>query len=151
MENEDIEPLPLSELCAPVWVGDELWGAINVEELEPHAFDEDDARLLQTVADQLGSALRSALLYEQLDRAYLGTAEALAAALEAKDSYTAQHAHSIVQWAEAVGRRLDFLCQELNREANTLCSKSADIDLTRIGLSLKAGVEQFREQVQNIE
>jgi uncharacterized protein (TIGR00255 family) len=52
---------------------------------------------------------------------------------------------------EAVGRRLDFLCQELNREANTLCSKSADIELTRIGLSLKATVEQFREQVQNIE
>jgi diguanylate cyclase (GGDEF)-like protein len=95
-----------SELCAPVWVGGELWGAINVEEAEPGAFDEDDARLLQTVADQLGSALRSALLYERLDRAYLGTAEALATALEAKDSYTAQHAHSIVQWAEAVGRRL---------------------------------------------
>src|SRR5438270_12394853 len=52
---------------------------------------------------------------------------------------------------EAVGRRLDFLCQELNREANTLCSKSADIELTRIGLSLKAAVEQFREKVQNIE
>jgi uncharacterized protein (TIGR00255 family) len=52
---------------------------------------------------------------------------------------------------EAVGRRLDFLCQELNREANTLCSKSADIELTRAGLSLKAAVEQFREQVQNIE
>ena len=52
---------------------------------------------------------------------------------------------------DAVGRRLDFLCQELNREANTLCSKSADIELTRVGLSLKAAVEQFREQVQNIE
>jgi HD-GYP domain-containing protein (c-di-GMP phosphodiesterase class II) len=106
VESEDLDPLPRSELCAPVWVGDELWGAINVEELEVGAFDEDDARLLQTVADQLGSALRSALLYEQLDRAYLGTAEALATALEAKDSYTAHHAHSIVQWAEAVGQRL---------------------------------------------
>jgi diguanylate cyclase (GGDEF)-like protein len=106
VENEDIDPIPLSELCAPVWVGDELWGAINVEEVAARAFDEDDARLLQTVADQLGSALRSALLYEQLDRAYLGTAEALATALEAKDSYTAQHAHSIVKWAEAVGRDL---------------------------------------------
>ncbi len=52
---------------------------------------------------------------------------------------------------EAVGRRLDFLCQELNREANTLCSKSADIELTRTGLALKAVIEQFREQVQNIE
>lgn len=51
----------------------------------------------------------------------------------------------------AVGRRLDFLCQELNREANTLCSKSADIELTRIGLALKAGVERLREQVQNAE
>jgi uncharacterized protein (TIGR00255 family) len=60
-------------------------------------------------------------------------------------------AADLVQQDEAVGRRLDFLCQELNREANTLCSKSADIELTRVGLSLKAAVEQFREQVQNIE
>jgi len=52
---------------------------------------------------------------------------------------------------EAAGRQLDFLCQELNREANTLCSKSSDIELTRIGLSLKLAVEQFREQVQNLE
>ncbi|MSO53728.1 MAG: YicC family protein [Rhodospirillales bacterium] len=51
----------------------------------------------------------------------------------------------------AVGRRLDFLCQELNREANTLCSKSADVELTRVGLGLKAAIEQFREQVQNVE
>lgn len=51
----------------------------------------------------------------------------------------------------AMGRRLDFLCQEFNREANTLCSKSADVTLTRIGLELKAVIEQFREQVQNIE
>lgn len=60
-------------------------------------------------------------------------------------------AAELLRQDEAVGRRLDFLCQELNREANTLCSKSADIELTRIGLSLKAAVEQFREQVQNIE
>jgi len=50
-----------------------------------------------------------------------------------------------------VGRRLDFLCQELNREANTLCSKSPDVELTRIGLELKTAVEQLREQVQNLE
>ena len=62
-----------------------------------------------------------------------------------------EQAGDLLQQGEAVGRRLDFLCQELNREANTLCSKSADIELTRIGLSLKAAVEQFREQVQNIE
>lgn len=51
----------------------------------------------------------------------------------------------------AIGRRFDFLCQEFNREANTLCAKSADLDLTRIGLGLKASIEQLREQVQNIE
>jgi len=62
-----------------------------------------------------------------------------------------EQASDLLQQGEAVGRRLDFLCQELNREANTLCSKSADIELTRIGLSLKAAVEQFREQLQNIE
>jgi uncharacterized protein (TIGR00255 family) len=50
-----------------------------------------------------------------------------------------------------IGRRLDFLAQELNREANTLCAKANDVELTNIGLALKAAVEQFREQVQNVE
>ncbi|MDR6951886.1 uncharacterized protein (TIGR00255 family) [Ancylobacter sp. 3268] len=50
-----------------------------------------------------------------------------------------------------VGRRLDFLAQEFNRETNTLCSKANDVSLTAIGLELKGTVEQFREQVQNIE
>ena len=52
---------------------------------------------------------------------------------------------------EAVGRRLDFLCQELNREANTTCSKSCDIELTNLGMELKTLIEQLREQVQNME
>lgn len=52
---------------------------------------------------------------------------------------------------EPVGRRLDFLLQEFNREANTLCSKSASVTLTATGLKLKATIEQLREQVQNIE
>jgi uncharacterized protein (TIGR00255 family) len=51
----------------------------------------------------------------------------------------------------AIGRRLDFLAQELNREANTLCAKSNDVELTNVGLELKSVVEQFREQVQNLE
>jgi len=50
-----------------------------------------------------------------------------------------------------VGRKLDFLSQEFNREANTLCSKSAAVELTAIGLDLKAAIDQLREQVQNIE
>jgi uncharacterized protein (TIGR00255 family) len=51
----------------------------------------------------------------------------------------------------AIGRRLDFLAQEFNREANTLCAKANDVELTNIGLELKSLVEQFREQVQNLE
>jgi uncharacterized protein (TIGR00255 family) len=51
----------------------------------------------------------------------------------------------------AIGRKLDFLAQELNREANTLCAKANDVELTNIGLELKTVVEQFREQVQNLE
>jgi len=88
-------------------------------------------RLAQEVALQLGKAD----VREELDRlgAHLTAARKMLAA------------------AEPVGRKLDFLCQEFNREANTLCSKSNDIALTRIGLGLKAAIEQFREQVQNIE
>ena len=51
----------------------------------------------------------------------------------------------------AAGRRLDFLTQEFMREANTLCSKSAAAGLTATGLALKAAIDQFREQVQNVE
>lgn len=50
-----------------------------------------------------------------------------------------------------VGRKLDFLVQEFNREANTICSKSNDIEVTRLGLALKNEIEKIREQVQNVE
>ncbi len=66
----------------------------------------------------------------------------------------AAHVHeakSLVASGDAVGRKLDFLAQEFNREANTLCSKSSDIALTRTGLALKAAIDQFREQAQNVE
>ena len=62
-----------------------------------------------------------------------------------------QDARALLKSGEAVGRKLDFLSQEFNREANTLCSKSTDITLTRVGLALKAVIDQFREQAQNVE
>ena len=62
-----------------------------------------------------------------------------------------QDARALLKSGEAVGRKLDFLSQEFNREANTLCSKSTDIALTRVGLALKAVIDQFREQAQNVE
>jgi uncharacterized protein (TIGR00255 family) len=60
-------------------------------------------------------------------------------------------AHALLSEAANIGRRFDFLVQEFNREANTLCSKSASTALTATGLKLKATIEQLREQVQNIE
>ena len=60
-------------------------------------------------------------------------------------------ARDLLREEGAIGRRFDFLCQEFNREANTLCSKSTDVELNRVGLALKATIDQMREQVQNIE
>lgn len=60
-------------------------------------------------------------------------------------------AYELLNSDEAIGRRLDFLCQELGREANTTSSKSADIALTNAAVELKTLIEQLREQVQNIE
>jgi uncharacterized protein (TIGR00255 family) len=57
----------------------------------------------------------------------------------------------LLQDGGPIGRKLDFLAQELNRESNTLCSKANDVSLTAIGLDLKAAVDQFREQVANLE
>jgi len=96
-----------SELVVPLWVGDELWGAIDIEEERPDAFDEDDARLVETVAGQVGSALRSAMLYERLDGAYIGTAQALATALEAGDRERGSSS-AVVELATAVGGRFDM-------------------------------------------
>ncbi len=65
-------------------------------------------------------------------------------------SHVAQAQKLLVEGG-AVGRRLDFLAQELHRESNTLTAKANDVELTKIGLELKTVVEQFREQVQNLE
>jgi uncharacterized protein (TIGR00255 family) len=89
----------------------------------------------ERVAQELAILITRADVREELDR------------LRAHIEQTGE----LLQNGGTVGRQLDFLCQELNREANTLCSKSADIELTRIGLTLKAAIEQFREQVQNLE
>ena len=60
-------------------------------------------------------------------------------------------ARDLLDGGGAIGRKLDFLCQEFNREANTLCSKASDGALTSVGLELKATIDQMREQVQNVE
>ena len=80
----------------------------------------------------------------------------LASRADVREELDRLHSHvhearALIESGEAIGRKLDFLAQEFNREANTLCSKSADIQLTREGLALKHAIDQFREQAQNVE
>jgi len=108
------------------------------------------ARLEKLMADLLGSA--KSLGEERLAQ----EAALIVARSDIREELDRLAAHSIaarelIEAGGAIGRRLDFLCQEFNREANTLCSKAANVELTRIGLDLKAAIERLREQVQNIE
>jgi uncharacterized protein (TIGR00255 family) len=70
--------------------------------------------------------------------------------LDRLDSHVAA-ARALLASSDSVGRKFDFLAQEFNREANTLCSKAADNTMTTIGLDLKTVIDQLREQIQNIE
>ncbi|MFS2317925.1 YicC/YloC family endoribonuclease [Maricaulis sp. D1M11] len=97
------------------------------------------------------------LLPKGLDEDRLATeAAALAVKLDVQEELDRLKAHiqsarQLIQQGSPVGRKLDFLTQEFNREANTLCSKSQDPALTTVGLALKNVIDQMREQVQNVE
>jgi uncharacterized protein (TIGR00255 family) len=105
----------------------------------------------QRLTDKLAE-LRAELDPDRLEQEMALLANKLDVA-EELDRLTAHLAEvrDVLERDEAVGRRLDFLMQELNREANTLGSKSADVETTRISVDLKVLIEQMREQVQNIE
>jgi diguanylate cyclase (GGDEF)-like protein len=94
-----------SELCVPIWMGEEVWGAIDIEEVGPDAFDEDDARLVQTAADQIGSALWAGALANGLDQARSAAADALAAAVDARGGRP-DSAEALERRALKVGGRL---------------------------------------------
>ncbi len=83
-------------------------------------------------------------------------AAGLAIKLDVREEIDRLHAHidsarELLAGGSPVGRKLDFLSQEFNREANTLCSKASDSALTKTGLALKNTIDQFREQIQNVE
>lgn len=108
------------------------------------------ARLTAQLADLLGNA--STLSEERLAQevAFLATKSDVREELDRLSAHI-ETARALLAEGEMVGRKLDFLMQEFNREANTLCSKSASKTLTNIGLALKVAIEQMREQVQNVE
>ena len=111
-------------------------------------------RLRDRVRDQIAALLDSnpAIAEDRLAQevAYLAARTDIREEIDRVIGHVAS-ARELLSGGGPVGRRLDFLCQEFNREANTLCSKSTDMELTRIGLDLKAAVEGLREQVQNLE
>jgi uncharacterized protein (TIGR00255 family) len=120
------------------------------------AAEDNPARKPEAVRARLAAAIE-ALGGTNLDPDRLHQeAMLLAGKADVREELDRLHAHvasarELLAAGGAIGRRLDFLAQEFGREANTLCAKANDISLSRIGLDLKAVVEQFREQVQNIE
>lgn len=110
------------------------------------------ARLLETLDGLLGEAGRARFPEERLAQ----EVALLAAKSDVREELDRLAAHlaaarALVREGEGAGRKLDFLVQEFVREANTLCSKSASVALTRIGLDLKAAIERLREQAANVE
>lgn len=110
--------------------------------------------VLQRIREQISTLVEasSSLTEERLTQ----EAAALAARADPREEIDRLKAHceaavTLLGSNGPVGRRLDFLCQEFNREANTLCAKSVNVELTQIGLELKSTIDQLREQVQNIE
>jgi len=108
------------------------------------------ARLKEAIADLLASS--AGLSEDRLaqEALLLATKADIREELDRLAAHVAS-ARQLLGEGGPVGRKLDFLSQEFNREANTLCSKSNAVELTAIGLDLKAVIDQFREQVQNLE
>jgi len=108
------------------------------------------ARLAEQVANLLGQSDRFDPDRLHQEAILIATKADVREELDRLTAHLGQ-ARRLIGEGGPIGRRLDFLAQELNREANTLCAKANDVELTNIGLQLKAAVEQFREQVQNVE
>jgi uncharacterized protein (TIGR00255 family) len=108
------------------------------------------ARLAEQVANLLSASQRFDSDRLHQEAIMLAAKADIREELDRLASHVAQ-AQKLLAEGGAVGRRLDFLAQELHRESNTLTAKSNDVELTNIGLELKTVVEQFREQVQNLE
>ena len=130
----------------------------NVTEIETHVETASGlaAVLPETLKQNLQDKL-TALLGDNLPEERLGQEAALLAIkADVREELDRLRAHcvqarALIAQGSPIGRKLGFLAQEFNRETNTLCSKSADIELTRTGLALKSVIEQFREQAANVE
>jgi len=123
--------------------------------LVPKLVEQQRTRFLERWQEAMGLAAGATAPEAAQDRA-LSEATAFAIRIDVAEELTRLDSHldeieRLVKKGGEIGKRLDFLIQELHREANTLGSKSAMLEMTRIGVDMKVLVEQMREQVQNIE
>lgn len=143
-EGERLQAVIEKQLAA---IGALVERAANVSGRQPEAVA---ARLQEQIArlTEPGSNLDPDRLHQE--------ALLLAAKADIQEELDRLRAHvaaagELIESNRPVGRKFEFLAQEFNREANTICSKAADVELSRTGLELKTVIDQLREQVQNIE
>jgi putative nucleotidyltransferase with HDIG domain len=106
---------PGSELSLPIRVAGSVWGVMNLEQVDPGAFADEDLLLAHIVAGQVGSAIYRCQLVEELEGAFLSTLGVIADAVELQDPYTAEHANEVAELAVRVGERLGIAGAELDR------------------------------------
>jgi len=141
--------------------GAKLSEVLSAQMTEIDTLTKDAGRLAasqpEAFRDRLMTQMKELLAGTQLSEERVAQEVALLAArADVREELDRLNAHvhearALLASGEPVGRKLDFLAQEFNREANTLCSKSSDIALTRVGLALKHAIDQFREQAMNVE
>lgn len=158
----DIAPLLASFSEMRAVEGASLHGVLTRQLDEIETLTQQAQGLLSKRADEMRANFQDAIARVMDARADMDEARIAQeiAVLAVKSDVTEEidrlHAHisaarDLVASGAPCGRKLDFLCQEFNREANTLCSKAQNAGLTEIGLALKVLIDQMREQVQNVE
>ena len=156
--DEALAGLETARLGEGTALGDLLRGHLGrIGELAATAESDpsrEPAAIRQRLAEQVRQLLETGTPLDEprlhMEAAFLATKADIREEIDRLTTHIAS-ADELLAQGGPVGRRLDFLAQEFNREANTLCSKSNAASVTKIGLELKAVVDQFREQVQNLE
>ncbi len=150
---DELKSARLQEGAALAVVLDGLVDGIEVRVLEA---EDEAARQPEILKERFARRIAELAERADLEERIVQEAALMAARADVREEIDRLHthvaaAHALLSGEGAAGRRLDFLTQEFMREANTLCSKAGTTRLTAIGLELKAVIDQFREQVQNVE
>ena len=136
---------------------EDLLNRLTTVEMLVTGIEQNSAGRVQAYTDKLYARLKELLDDRNIDEGRILTEAAIFADKTAIDEETVRLRSHVAQYRQIlsgdgpVGRKLDFLTQELNREANTIGSKCQDLEITRLVVELKAEIEKIREQLQNLE